>query len=896
MSGGRNRRRRRPAGGRGPLLSVCVLARDGSGNLDRCLENLSSLKPEIVIVESASSAGAEQASRRFGARLMPFRWQDDFSAARNLALREARGRWVLVLDDDELIAAEDAPKLRELLLSNRVSAYSMTSRNYSDASNMAGWRACRGEYPEIEGSLPGWFPSARVRLFKRHPLVRFEGIVHETARPSIERLGGRVAACPVPVHHFGLVDAGARKRKARFSLKLCLRKLRSRPDDPGSCFEVASHLFELGRLSWAERAFTRAVELYEALPAPPAALAGIVLQALNMLGVLAVGRGSVEEALERFEEALEMDPSFEPAGRNREGALKRLGRSGPLAQQTHQQSRPESAVTLCMIVKDEEENLPGCLESFGPVADQIVIVDTGSSDSSEAVARSYGAEVYHHPWNDDFSEARNWSLHYARGRTILWVDADDRLEAGVAEKLRRELLAHEGKAVFLVVRSPEPGGNVLRAYQLRAFPNDPEIRFEGAIHEQVIWALERQNIPTVQLPLEILHTGYVDDEALKRKLLRNKKILEGHVVSSPMNIHAQYMLARTLEGLKEHDEAAYWLRRLLDHRDARSKKNEFILHAQALLGVYHANRGEVEEARKLLEGLVTRAPDFAFGRLCAGQVFIKAGRHVEACQVLLPLVEGELKPSLIPTADPVQEAYRYLGAALMGLARWQEARGCLEKALELNPEDVEARFRAGECHLQEGNLEDAERTFLGCDESNPNVLFMLGTVALGRMELDRAEERFAAAASAGLDTAYFHHNFAYLKAQRGDWEDAERHYLLALERQPDMLEALLNMGHGLLCRGRWQEAENFFQRALALDPERLDARLATAALALGRGGPKAHEMAHRLWQDLAPSEQEARPLPSSPSEMFIDLGRILQQQGKAQLSRLCQQLAVSIPH
>ncbi|MCH6568418.1 MAG: SDR family NAD(P)-dependent oxidoreductase [Nitrospinae bacterium] len=78
----------------------------------------------------------------------------------------------------------------------------------------------------------------------------------------------------------------------------------------------------------------------------------------------------------------------------------------------------------------------GVPEDFGPVADQIVVVDTGSTDRTVDVARRYGAEVHHHPWQDDFSEARNWSLNYARGRMILWVDADDRLEPGVAETLR----------------------------------------------------------------------------------------------------------------------------------------------------------------------------------------------------------------------------------------------------------------------------------------------------------------------------------------------------------------------------------------------------------------------------------------------------------------------------
>ncbi len=72
-------------------------------------------------------------------------------------------------------------------------------------------------------------------------------------------------------------------------------------------------------------------------------------------------------------------------------------------------------------------------------------------------------------------------------------------------------------------------------------------------------------------------------------------------------------------------------------------------------------------------------------------------------------------------------------------------------------------------------------------------------------------------------------------ARQGGWEEAERNYGLALERRPDMMESLLNMGHGLISQGRWREAEGFFLRVLALEPELLDARLAAAAFAFGRG-------------------------------------------------------------
>src|SRR5207248_6049870 len=93
-------------------------------------------------------------------------------------------------------------------------------------------------------------------------------------------------------------------------------------------------------------------------------------------------------------------------------------------------------VSLSMIVKDEEANLPGCLLSVADLVDEIVVVDTGSSDQTREVARQHGARVHDFPWIDDFAAARNESLRHATGDWIFWLDADDRLNEENRQKLR----------------------------------------------------------------------------------------------------------------------------------------------------------------------------------------------------------------------------------------------------------------------------------------------------------------------------------------------------------------------------------------------------------------------------------------------------------------------------
>ena len=105
-------------------------------------------------------------------------------------------------------------------------------------------------------------------------------------------------------------------------------------------------------------------------------------------------------------------------------------------------------LSAAMIVRNEERHLPGCLASLEGVVDEIVVVDTGSTDGTVAIATSHGARVFHHPWADDFSTPRNVSLDHARGRWVLLIDADERLQP-VDRALVAALLDGADEAAFL---------------------------------------------------------------------------------------------------------------------------------------------------------------------------------------------------------------------------------------------------------------------------------------------------------------------------------------------------------------------------------------------------------------------------------------------------------------
>ena len=94
------------------------------------------------------------------------------------------------------------------------------------------------------------------------------------------------------------------------------------------------------------------------------------------------------------------------------------------------------SVSLCLMVRNEEAVLPGCLQSTADLVNEIIVVDTGSTDRTKEIAANFGAKVFDFPWCDDFAAARNECIRHATGEWIFWMDADERIDEANREKLR----------------------------------------------------------------------------------------------------------------------------------------------------------------------------------------------------------------------------------------------------------------------------------------------------------------------------------------------------------------------------------------------------------------------------------------------------------------------------
>jgi tetratricopeptide (TPR) repeat protein len=216
------------------------------------------------------------------------------------------------------------------------------------------------------------------------------------------------------------------------------------------------------------------------------------------------------------------------------------------------------SVSLCMIVRNESANLADALTSAQGLVDEVVIVDTGSTDNTRRIALDHGARVYDFPWCDDFAAARNESLRHASGEWIFWLDADDRISEGSRPKLHAVMgpLGAENAAYVMSVVSVGPDGRPDRqALQVRLFRNDPRIRWDYRVHEHIMPAVHRAGGELRSTDVAIVHTGYMSADLVAKKLQRNLRLLDLDLQSRPLDGHLLCCRASALLDMDRAPEA-----------------------------------------------------------------------------------------------------------------------------------------------------------------------------------------------------------------------------------------------------------------------------------------------------------------------------------------------------
>jgi GT2 family glycosyltransferase/tetratricopeptide (TPR) repeat protein/2-polyprenyl-3-methyl-5-hydroxy-6-metoxy-1,4-benzoquinol methylase len=483
------------------------------------------------------------------------------------------------------------------------------------------------------------------------------------------------------------------------------------------------------------------------------------------------------------------------------------------------------AISLCMIVRDEEAHLADCLQSSRPFVDEMVVVDTGSTDRTMEIAKEMGAKVHQFPWQDSFSAARNASIEHATGDWIFWMDADDVIdpESGAALRWVAEQAGEAVMGFVAQVRCPpapgEHGETVVDHVKL--FRNRPGLRFEFRIHEQILPSIRRAGGEIVRAPIRVSHVHYDQSaEGQARKRERDRQLLELDLREYPDHPFIHFNVGMTAAHESDWQRAVHHLRQSIE---LAAPHESHVRKSYALLASCHRGMNDAEGAITVCQEGRRHYPDDAellFNEALAHQL---AGRLVQAAQLLEQLLALRADDGQLGSVDVGIYSYKArhnLGAIYQAMGKTAEAKRCWREAIGERPD-----FLPGWLALVEVLARDGDGAALGAflrqarQRAGPAAATLLeGRAAMLAGDLAAAEGRLREAIAVEPNLEPAHRFLSHVLLQRGERDEVEGLLRRALEADPDDGEAHHNLASLMLEKGRVEEAAAHYQRAVALRP------------------------------------------------------------------------------
>lgn len=530
-------------------------------------------------------------------------------------------------------------------------------------------------------------------------------------------------------------------------------------------------------------------------------------------------------------------------------------------------------LSVCMIVKNEAPQMAEALANFRPFADEIVVVDTGSTDETKTLCRQFTSRIFEFPWCDDFAAARNFSLEKARGDYILWLDADDRLQSVMQQNINKLKSYFNGRqAFYLVLENVDTSGPSWSCLQLRCAPRRPGIRFQGRVHEQLYPAIERAGIETIRTDIVIHHYGYLERNLFLQKTRRNLEILRKEHAEGRDDEQIHYYLALACQTLGQTKEAVTSMQRALDRLERR-------IHERPL-----------ESTTPLLQSVME-------GHLFLASLYIDAGEKQPALRHLLKAGA---------TADEDANVYYRMGLMFQKLGQHCHALECLHRSLraeshirfhpsEVMPTEGEilihialSEFCLGEAAAGANSLSRARS--LGLRESES--LERLGLFALQLQQWELALKAYEGVRGMGDLSADGYCNLGLLYDKQGSPTKALQCYDAAIEKAPGHPVALANRSHLCFRLNDFNRAQEGFEKLIQNQHMELDFLLPLALIALRQGDRSRFEqLAQLLSKQVIPP-----PLPSvcDHRTWFLQLAESFERQNKARLAAWATSIASAL--
>jgi len=460
----------------------------------------------------------------------------------------------------------------------------------------------------------------------------------------------------------------------------------------------------------------------------------------------------------------------------------------------------KATVSACLIVKNEEDLLDGCLTSIRDWVDEIILVDTGSTDRTVEIAENYGAKIFHQEWEGNFSKHRNYSIEQASSDWIFIIDADERIFEEDVPAIMGLLNQEEYPLLSINVLNYYGDSEDHQTFlpSDRFFRRDLDLRYKGIVHNQLDIP---ENVKSSRTGVRLKHLGYgLDPEKMKKKLARSKKLLEKQLIENPDNAFAHFNLAQLLRSgehgfpVENAPELIMHAARGVELTDPENPKERHI-HLMCLdqLGWTYFFTGRYAEALEAAGRALALKPDYLDPLFLIGHANFKLKEFdaaIEGYKRYIEIQAGfelarEMTNIIFFHIDSRAEAYYALAMISLSQNDTGAARDYYQKTLGLRPGHMEANAHLGRILFSEGRLEEAEKYFLRQFE-------------LGSESVDAAQ---------GLAAIY---------TQRQAWPEAEKYYLKSLELQPDDIDTMIRLAQAYRRQGNLEQATRQFEIAFEL--------------------------------------------------------------------------------
>lgn len=367
--------------------------------------------------------------------------------------------------------------------------------------------------------------------------------------------------------------------------------------------------------------------------------------------------------------------------------------------------KPRQGLGFNLIVKNESNCLERTLTNIRPIADEIIITDTGSSDNTVEIALSHADLVLFNLWEDSFSEARNWGLQYATAKWQCWIDADETLAN--PDDLKASIAQHPNAMTFLCeMLSEMPDGRVAKHYLPKVFRRGTA-HFEGRVHNQLI-----HKNPIIATAVKFWHSGYNESaEIMAKKRERTIGLLRKQLDKDPDNTFAMMNLARTLRNHGETEEATEIADRGLALETEPTAIRQMLLYSKILACM---DEGD-DRVHDLLEKALSLNPHNVDFLYLKAFVSLKEGWWVDALLALTAYrVEKERQTTahydnlLTDFWDLGSLEYEMLATAYLNIGQYHDARDALRSAIAINPNDARYWNDYVKCCIEMGDMDAAD--------------------------------------------------------------------------------------------------------------------------------------------------------------------------------------------